>query len=321
MLAHCDSSPGDGEVASEAATHAHLTQEGALETGSSHQGVLRGRLVAAMSPITFDGQTFTSRVYNGQYLPPLLRVNPGDSLKLRVVNRLTGDDVTNIHYHGTSVSPRPGMDNIYMHIATADSFDFALYFPTDHERGLYWYHPHPHGESEEQVLGGMSGLMVVDLNHIPTLGSIAGIILLAWGIVRRNPTAVRTRDARDRSLVRGSYVPLGRRRRGDPGIGAGGGSRGSRGARRDREARVLRNLGGWRSLRGRAVAPSPYAGGSAARLQHGRTDRQSCHERIVDLDESAGRRDRPFGDPRRSASPRTDRRRRLRAESLHICLQ
>ena len=144
------------------------------EVWSSRNGRLIGRLVAARSPIQFGGQTFDSEVYNGQYLAPLLRVRPGDSLKLRVVNRLA--DISNMHYHGTEVSPRVGMDNIFMHIAAADSFDYALYFPPDHNRGLFWYHPHPHGYSERQVLGGMSGLLVVEglleefypwLRHVP----------------------------------------------------------------------------------------------------------------------------------------------------------
>jgi len=27
---------------------------------------------------------------------------------------------------------------------------------------MYWYHPHPHGFSEEQVLGGASGALIVE---------------------------------------------------------------------------------------------------------------------------------------------------------------
>jgi FtsP/CotA-like multicopper oxidase with cupredoxin domain len=33
--------------------------------------------------------------------------------------------------------------------------------PLDHPPGLYWYHPHPHGYSENQVLGGASGAIVI----------------------------------------------------------------------------------------------------------------------------------------------------------------
>jgi FtsP/CotA-like multicopper oxidase with cupredoxin domain len=101
-------------------------------------------------------------LYNGAYLPPVLRVQPGDSLKLHLVNRLPSDQMTNLHYHGTAVSPKPPSDYVLMMVHPSTSFDYKLYFPRNHDRGLFWYHPHPHGQSEKQVQDGMSGLLVVE---------------------------------------------------------------------------------------------------------------------------------------------------------------
>lgn len=132
-------------------------------TVRSAGGVLETTLTAANTPITIGGKTFSSMVYNGDYLPPVLRVHRGDSLKLHLINQLTQkDEITNLHYHGTSVSPNAPSDNIFLHVAPSESYDYRLYFPLDHDRGLFWYHPHPHGESEDQVLGGMSGVLVVE---------------------------------------------------------------------------------------------------------------------------------------------------------------
>ena len=161
VLAACDRSPErTAEVRREPV---QATPPEAYATVRSTGGVLETTLTAANSPITIGGKTFSSMVYNGRYLPPVLRVHRGDSLKLHLVNRLQQkDEVTNLHYHGTQVSPKAPSDDIFIHVDPGAEYDYRLYFPPLHDRGLFWYHPHPHGESEDQVLGGMSGVLVVE---------------------------------------------------------------------------------------------------------------------------------------------------------------
>src|SRR5919108_2028380 len=132
------------------------------QTMTSSNGALEVTLTAQDGPITFGGQTWSAMLYNGVYLPPVLRLQPGDSLKLHLVNRLPEDQMTNMHYHGTATSPKPPSDYVLMHVDPSTSFDYKLYFPPNHDRGLFWYHPHPHGQSERQVQDGMSGLLVVE---------------------------------------------------------------------------------------------------------------------------------------------------------------
>jgi FtsP/CotA-like multicopper oxidase with cupredoxin domain len=43
-----------------------------------------------------------------------------------------------------------------------EALDYAVRIPRDHLPGLYWYHTHPHGESEQQVLDGMSGALIIE---------------------------------------------------------------------------------------------------------------------------------------------------------------
>jgi len=42
------------------------------------------------------------------------------------------------------------------------ALDYTLVIPRDHLPGLHWYHTHPHGESHQQVLDGMSGPLIIE---------------------------------------------------------------------------------------------------------------------------------------------------------------
>jgi FtsP/CotA-like multicopper oxidase with cupredoxin domain len=71
--------------------------------------------------------------------------------------------MTNLHFHGFTVSPlRPQDDVLDMIAMPGEALDYAVTIPRDHLPGLYWYHTHPHGESHQQVLDGMSGALIVD---------------------------------------------------------------------------------------------------------------------------------------------------------------
>ena len=74
----------------------------------SVNGELRTTFSVAAATFQVDGQTVTSAVYNGKYIPPVLRLRPGDTLYLDLDNRST--EQTNIHYHGLNVSPRINAD-------------------------------------------------------------------------------------------------------------------------------------------------------------------------------------------------------------------
>ncbi len=70
---------------------------------------------------------------------------------------------TNLHFHGTNVSPTCGQDDvIHTMIQSGDTFTYDVQIPQDEPPGLYWYHPHPHGYSEGQVQGGAAGALIVE---------------------------------------------------------------------------------------------------------------------------------------------------------------
>src|SRR3984885_9172006 len=139
---------------------------------------------------------------------PTLRVNPGDQLIIHFQNMLpaaspTSDNMagmkmtlasdqvttasssacngamsasaTNIHFHGTNVTPVCGQDEvIHTLVQPGQSFDYTVQIPANEPPGLYWYHPHPHGFSEGQVQGGATGALIVEgLQNVNT--SLAGL--------------------------------------------------------------------------------------------------------------------------------------------------
>jgi suppressor of ftsI len=115
-----------------------------------------------------------SFAFNGQTVPPIIRVSPGDTLRITYVNDLpqpSGEqcslgpcmNMTNLHFHGLGVSPKAPEDDVLDMIAMpGQTLNYTVHIPMGQEPGLYWYHTHPHGESEQQVLDGMSGAIIVE---------------------------------------------------------------------------------------------------------------------------------------------------------------
>ena len=88
-------------------------------------------------------------------MPPLLRVQPGDTVRLTVQNG--GSLPTNVHYHGLNVSPLGASDNVFIEIDPATTFQYDMPIPSDHPVGLFWYHPHFHPRVNTEIAGGLSG--------------------------------------------------------------------------------------------------------------------------------------------------------------------
>jgi FtsP/CotA-like multicopper oxidase with cupredoxin domain len=71
---------------------------------------------------------------------------------------------TNLHFHGLTVPPVCHQDDVLnTSISPGDSpFEYRFRIPDNEPPGLYWYHPHIHGFSKAQVLGGASGALIVE---------------------------------------------------------------------------------------------------------------------------------------------------------------
>jgi FtsP/CotA-like multicopper oxidase with cupredoxin domain len=71
---------------------------------------------------------------------------------------------TNLHFHGLMIPPICNQDDVLRTmIQPGESpYEYRFRIPRNQPPGLYWYHPHPHGHSEEQVLGGASGALIIE---------------------------------------------------------------------------------------------------------------------------------------------------------------
>ena len=70
----------------------------------------------------------------------------------------------NLHCHGLTIPPVCHQDDVLKtSLQPGDPpFEYRFRIPEDEPPGLYWYHPHIHGFSKQQLLGGASGALIVE---------------------------------------------------------------------------------------------------------------------------------------------------------------
>ena len=156
------SGSGSGSGTSDAAALSAVDSEQPFAEPPRQQstdGVLRFDLVASDRGIEVAGAEVQGRAYDYGIVGPTLVVNPGDTIELTLDNQL--DAHTNIHFHGMHVSPRDNGDNNFLSVEPGEQFAYSLAIPRNHPSGTFWYHSHAHGISEEQVFGGLSGMIIV----------------------------------------------------------------------------------------------------------------------------------------------------------------
>ena len=158
----------------------------------SRNGVLKVELTAHNAKQS-DGTTRYCFVDENGSESPTLRVSPGDLVILTLKNDLTvltsgaamahrhahedaaknGNsctselmtrESTNLHFHGLTIPPVCHQDDVlHTSIQPGDApFEYRFRIPENEPPGLYWYHPHIHGFTKEQVLGGASGAIIVE---------------------------------------------------------------------------------------------------------------------------------------------------------------
>ncbi len=111
-------------------------------------------LEIAALPVNYTGRGSVATAVNGQVPAPVLRIREGDTVTLRVTNRLS--EPSAIHWHGLLVPP--DMDGVpgisFPGIAPGSTFTYRF---TVHQTGTYWYHAHT---LHEQT--GLYGALVVE---------------------------------------------------------------------------------------------------------------------------------------------------------------
>jgi FtsP/CotA-like multicopper oxidase with cupredoxin domain len=143
-----------------------------------------GRLTTTLQAMQVDDTNDPRLGYNDALPGPTLRFKPGDTVKVAYVNALT--EMTNMHVHGLHVSPRDNSDNVFIHVQPGQTFGYEFDIPDDHPGGTYWYHPHPHGTSADQVGSGLAGAIIIegDLDKVPGVAGVKERLLVVQGPFR-----------------------------------------------------------------------------------------------------------------------------------------
>ena len=108
--------------------------------------------------IQAPGTTWTTPMlrYNGIQLPPVIRARRGDEMFLTFVNELA--DASTIHWHGFKV---PGPEDGGPTEPVAPNSSRVYNFTLDQPAASLWFHPHPHGQTAEQVYRGLAGVFLL----------------------------------------------------------------------------------------------------------------------------------------------------------------
>lgn len=144
----------------------------------SKGGVLDVTLDAKKSRVMIGGKETESNVWNGSYLGSTWEVKGGDTIKVHYINEMT--DPTNLHFHGSHVSPKGNSDNVLLSINPGETFEYEYHLPPTHPPGLYWYHPHLHKYTDDQVAGGLAGAIMVrgNADDIPGIKGVSEKLLV-----------------------------------------------------------------------------------------------------------------------------------------------
>jgi FtsP/CotA-like multicopper oxidase with cupredoxin domain len=158
----------------------------------TQNGVLEAQLTAS-NAAQADGSVRYCYTDAAGHESPNLRVDPGDMVVLHLTNALTdktdttsGNTApmhahahassnpctsgmmspvsTNLHFHGLTIPPVCHQDDVMKtSVQPGDAaFEYRFRVPENEPPGLYWYHPHIHGFSKQQLLGGASGALIVE---------------------------------------------------------------------------------------------------------------------------------------------------------------
>jgi FtsP/CotA-like multicopper oxidase with cupredoxin domain len=107
---------------------------------------------------------------------------------------------TNLHFHGLTVPAACHQDDVMRTMIDTGSapYEYKFQIPPDEPPGLYWYHPHIHGFTKAQVLGGASAALVVEgiERAIPNLAGLPERVLIIRDQNLANPDAAPTDDAK-----------------------------------------------------------------------------------------------------------------------------
>ncbi|WP_277207254.1 multicopper oxidase family protein [Isoptericola croceus] len=127
----------------------------------------QSEVVDGVRTFTLEARTGTSELlpgvstttwgFDGAYLGPTLRAERGERVAVEVTNGL--HEATSVHWHGMHL---PAAMDGGPHQEIEPGGTWHPTWEIDQPGATLWYHPHPHGETEEHVYRGLAGMFILD---------------------------------------------------------------------------------------------------------------------------------------------------------------
>ncbi len=107
--------------------------------------------------IKTGNQTVTGSINNETFWGPTLFINKGAAVSFNVTNNL--NESTTLHWHGMHL---PAVMDGGPHQVIPSGTVWQPYWTMNNNASTYWFHPHLHETTEEQITKGVGGLMIVN---------------------------------------------------------------------------------------------------------------------------------------------------------------
>ena len=167
---------------------------GAYPVNSEQTGTIKNvELVAAPNEwAIFPPYQTAVWAYNEQISGPVIRIKLGDTLKVKLWNKLP--QPTTIHWHGVRVpNAMDGVPGVNQPpIQPGESFTYEF---TPKDAGTFWFHPHLN--SAEQVERGLHGVLIVEDPDDPVYSRELVMVIDDWKLDKGgkiNPNFVTRHD-------------------------------------------------------------------------------------------------------------------------------
>jgi suppressor of ftsI len=182
-----------------------------LKDESVDAGTFSASLCAAPGYVQLgDGGPTQMLLYNGSIPGPMVEVREGQRVRINFDNQLAHE--TTIHWHGLPIPA--DQDGNPMDPVPAGSTRVYDYVLPKGSAGTYWYHPHPHNATAEQVASGLAAPFIVRAADDP-LAHVGEVCLFVSGVRLNASRQIAPHDALDWSagrqgealLVNGARMP------------------------------------------------------------------------------------------------------------------
>ena len=103
------------------------------------------------------GRLVRSFGYSAPVLGPVIRLIRGETVDVTIENTMSR--ATTVHWHGLII---PGAVDGGPHNTIAPGGRWTASLHVDQPETTCWFHPHPHGETAEQVYSGLAGMLILE---------------------------------------------------------------------------------------------------------------------------------------------------------------